>query len=77
MAGTQEARRLGGAQGARLIALNTAAFAAGQIAGPLTVSLFPGGSHALLWPSVIAATALVASSITLSATARTAAAPVT
>lgn len=75
MAGTQEARRLGGAQGARLIALNTAAFAAGQIAGPLTVTLFPGGSHALLWPSVIAALVLAASSITLSLTARAAVAP--
>ena len=75
MAGTQEARRLGGAQGPRLIALNTAAFAAGQIAGPLTVSLFPGGSHALLWPSVIAALVLAASSITLSATSRAAANP--
>lgn len=73
MAGTQEARRLGGAQGARLIALNTAAFAAGQIAGPLTVSLFPAGSHALFWPSVLAALALATSSIVLSATARAAA----
>ena len=75
MAGTQEARRLGGAQGPRLIALNTAAFAAGQIAGPLTVSLFPAGAHALFWPSVIAALVLVASSLVLSMTARDAVTP--
>lgn len=62
MAGIQEARRLGGAQAPRLIAIYTAAFALGQIVGPLTVSLFNGS---LLWPSMIAALALAASSITL------------
>jgi MFS family permease len=67
MAGIQEARRLGGAQSARAVALYTAAFALGQIAGPLTVSLFDGG---LLLPGLLAALALAASSLTLGLTAR-------
>ena len=67
MAGIQEARRLGGAQSARVVALYTAAFALGQIAGPLTVGLFSGG---LLLPSLLAALALAASSLTLGLTAR-------
>jgi predicted MFS family arabinose efflux permease len=67
MAGIQEARRLGGAQSARAVALYTAAFALGQIVGPLTVSLFNGG---LLLPSMLAALALVMSSLTLGLTAR-------
>jgi MFS family permease len=67
MAGIQEARRLGGAQSARVVALYTAAFALGQILGPLTVSLFSGG---LLLPSVLAALALAASSLALGLTAR-------
>lgn len=67
MAGIQEAQRVGGAQPARAMALNTTAFALGQIAGPLTVSLFNGG---LKLPSVLAALALAASSLTLGLTAR-------
>jgi MFS family permease len=67
MAGIQEARRLGGAQSARAVALYTAAFALGQIVGPLTVSLFNGG---LLLPSMLAALALATSSLTLGLTAR-------
>ncbi|HEV7880518.1 YbfB/YjiJ family MFS transporter [Bradyrhizobium sp.] len=63
MAGIQEARRLGGA---RVVALCTAAFAFGQIVGPLTVSLFDGR---LLLPSLLAALALAASSLTLGLTA--------
>jgi MFS family permease len=39
MVGVQEARRIAGSHAARLIAAMTAAFAAGQIAGPLAVSL--------------------------------------
>jgi MFS family permease len=66
MAGIQEARRLGGTQPARVVALYTAAFALGQIVGPLTVSLFNGG---LLLPSLLAALALAASSLTLGLTA--------
>jgi hypothetical protein len=55
------------AQSARVVALYTAAFALGQIAGPLTVSLFNGG---LALPSLLAALALAASSLTLGLTAR-------
>jgi MFS family permease len=67
MAGIQEARRLGGAQSARVVALYTAAFAFGQILGPLTVTLTNGG---LLLPSLLGALALAASSLTLGLTAR-------
>ncbi len=68
MAGIQEARRLGGAQAPRLIAVYTAAFALGQIVGPLTVSLFH--SDGLARPSLFAAIVLVASSLTLVLSAR-------
>jgi hypothetical protein len=67
MAGIQEARRLGGAQSARAVALYTAAFALGQIVGPLTVSLFNGG---FLVPSLLAALGLTLSNLTLGLTAR-------
>lgn len=62
MAGVQEARRMGGTQGPRLIAAFTAAFALGQIIGPLTVTLFHGG---LTWPSLLAGFVLAASSLAL------------
>lgn len=68
MAGIQEARNLGGAQPARAVALYTAAFALGQIVGPLTVSLSNGE---LLLPSLLAALALALSNLTLGFTART------
>ena len=42
MAGMQEARRIGGAHARRLMAAMTAAFAAGQIIGPLIVGSFVG-----------------------------------
>jgi MFS family permease len=67
MAGIQEARRLGGARSTRVVAVYTASFALGQIVGPLTVSLFNGE---LLLPSLLAALALAASSLTLGWTAR-------
>jgi len=65
MAGVQEARRIGGAAAPRLVATMTAAFAVGQIVGPVTVPLFAalGGGTAL--PSVVAALALVVSSFVL------------
>jgi predicted MFS family arabinose efflux permease len=65
MAGIQEARRIGGAAAPRLVATMTAAFAIGQIVGPVTVPLFAalGGGTAL--PSIVAALALVASSFVL------------
>ena len=43
----------------------TAAFAIGQIAGPLTVSLFAGSSNAVALPSIIAASALVVGNLVL------------
>jgi hypothetical protein len=43
----------------------TAAFAAGQIAGPLTVSLFGGSSNAIAIPSIIAASVLMVGNIVL------------
>jgi len=67
MAGIEEARRLGGAQAPRLIAVYTAAFAAGQIVGPLTVGALGGG---MTVPSLIAAGVLAASGIVLSLGAR-------
>lgn len=67
MAGVQEARRLGGAHGPRLVAMFTAAFALGQIIGPLAVNLFHGD---LIWPSLLAALVLAASSLTLRLSAR-------
>ena len=68
MAGIQEARRLGGAHGQRLIAMKTTAFALGQIAGPLTVSLFH--ERGLMIPSLVSAAGLVASSAALAISAR-------
>jgi predicted MFS family arabinose efflux permease len=68
MAGIQEARRLGGAHAARLIAMKTTAFALGQMAGPLTVGLFH--TSGLLIPSLVAAFGLVASSFALGLSAR-------
>lgn len=65
MAGIQEARRIGGAQAQRLIATMTAAFAIGQIAGPVTVPLLAGLGGGLAWPSGLAAVALLASSVAL------------
>lgn len=62
MAGIEEARRLAGAAAPRLIALFTAAFAAGQIAGPLTVAAFGGN---IVLPSIVAAGALVVASLVL------------
>jgi MFS family permease len=64
MAGMQEARELAGPNAPALMAAMTAAFAAGQIAGPLLVSyvVSRGGFNAAL---AIAAMVLVLSAITL------------
>jgi MFS family permease len=64
MAGLQVARTVAGAQAPRLMAAMTAAFAAGQVAGPLAVSLLVGAggfSAALL----IACAVLVAGAVLL------------
>jgi MFS family permease len=50
MAGMQTAKRLGGASATRLMALMTAAFATGQLAGPLTVPFLirPGADFSIV-----------------------------
>ena len=65
MAGIEQARREAAASAPRLIAAMTAAFAFGQLVGPLTLRASESGSAALLWPSVIAAAALVSSAFAL------------
>jgi predicted MFS family arabinose efflux permease len=60
MAGIKEALRLGGAPASLAIGVMTAAFGAGQIMGPLTVSLLGRSEHAFAWASLLAAVGLVA-----------------
>ena len=71
MAGIQHARAVGGARAPRLIGAMTAAFALGQLVGPLTIV---GGS--VLWPSIAAAAVLLASTAALWWGGGTARAPV-
>src|SRR5260221_2498537 len=59
MAGIKEVLRVGGPPAARGVGMMTAAFAVGQIAGPLTVSLFAGSGSAFTAVGVIAILALV------------------
>jgi predicted MFS family arabinose efflux permease len=59
MAGIREVMRVGGPQASRGVGMMTAAFALGQIAGPMTVSLLAGSSNAFTIASMIAALALV------------------
>jgi MFS family permease len=65
MAGIKELLRIDAAQAARGVGMMTAAFATGQIAGPLTVSLFAGSSDAVALSSIIAASALVIGNLVL------------
>jgi MFS family permease len=65
MFGIQEARRVAGAQARRLIGAMTAAFALGQIAGPLLVRGPAGGSESFTIPLLAAAAVLVASTALL------------
>ena len=65
MAGIKELLRIDAPQAARGIGMMTAAFATGQIAGPLTVSLFAGSGNAVVLPSIIAASALVIGNLVL------------
>lgn len=60
-AGIQEARRLAPQDPSRLMARFTAAFAIGQILGPLCVSLLPKGSGSLTTLLIAAAALLLAS----------------
>jgi MFS family permease len=67
MAGIKEALRLGGARGAQAVSLMTAGFGIGQIAGPLMVGYFAQSPNAFVWPSLLAVSMLIASSIVLNA----------
>ncbi len=66
MAGIKEVLRVGGPQASRGIGMMTAAFAIGQIAGPLTVSLLAGSGSAFRTASIVAALALVVGNCVLS-----------
>jgi MFS family permease len=65
MAGIKEALRLGGASAPLAVGVMTAAFATGQIVGPLTVSLLGHSSHAFAFASALAAIGLVAANLVL------------
>ena len=65
MAGIKEGLRIGGPQASRAVGMMTAAFAVGQIAGPLTVSLFAASGSAFNLASILAALALVAGNVVL------------
>ena len=68
MAGMQEARASGDADARWLMGLMTAAFAFGQIAGPLLVVRMVGPDGSLARPLIVAALLLVASAVALAAT---------
>ena len=70
MAGMQEARRVAGNAAPRLIAAMTAAFALGQLLGPLVVSVLPSSPHALHVSSIAAAALLIAGAALLTASHR-------
>jgi hypothetical protein len=59
MAGIKEALRLGGAPAPLAVGVMTAAFGAGQIVGPMTVSLLGRSGHAFALASGIAVLGLV------------------
>ncbi len=69
MAGMQEARRVaagsGSDSGSRLIAGMTAAFALGQLAGPLLARSGPSAVTAMRVPSIVAATVLLMAALVL------------
>jgi MFS family permease len=70
MAGIREVLRVAGPQASQGIGMMTAAFAVGQIAGPLTVSLLAGSSSAFAAGSIIAAAALLVGNCVLVADSR-------
>ena len=59
MTGMQEARRVAGSAAPRLMAAMTAAFAVGQLLGPIVVSVLASSANALNLPSIAAAILLV------------------
>jgi len=64
MAGIQHARQTSSTRAPRLIATMTAAFALGQLIGPLLIRGTSAGAVAL-WPGVLAALVLIASAVAL------------
>jgi len=67
MAGLQQARAIAGAQAPQLMAAMTAAFAAGQVAGPLVVSILVQRPHGFALALAVAAAVLVLSALALAA----------
>jgi predicted MFS family arabinose efflux permease len=65
MAGIKEVLRIGGAPPSLAVGVMTAAFGAGQIAGPLTVSMLGRSDHAFALASLIAVAGLIASNCVL------------
>src|SRR6516225_4073576 len=65
MAGTKEALRLGGAPASLAVGVMTAAFGAGQIAGPLAVSMLGRSDRAFALASLIAVAGLIVSNCVL------------
>jgi predicted MFS family arabinose efflux permease len=65
MAGMQEAQRVGGQSAPRLMAAMTAAFATGQLAGPLTVTAADSAAEAIRGPSLLAAASLFLTALVL------------
>jgi hypothetical protein len=70
MAGIQHAQRVAGPAAPRLVAAMTAAFAFGQLAGPLTLPRATNAADAISAPSIVAALALVAAAMALARHAR-------
>jgi len=65
MSGIREALQSGDADPSRLVGTMTTGFALGQIAGPVTVALLSGSSHAMMLSSLIAVAALIVSNCVL------------
>jgi MFS family permease len=65
MAGMREARRVGGRSAPRLMAAMTAAFATGQLAGPLSVTATGSAAEAIRAPSLLAAVLLFLTALLL------------
>ena len=65
MAGIKEGLRLGGAPAPLAVGVMTAAFGAGQIVGPLMVSLLGRSDHAFALASIVAVFCLVAANCVL------------
>jgi MFS family permease len=64
-AGMQEARTVGGPRATRLMGAMTAAFAIGQVAGPICVSALAGRSADFTRPLLVACVVLLASAVAL------------